>query len=88
MSYDKDMAHEVIGRARTPKELGALVRAVRQTKGWQQADLAELTQVSRMTISRLERGEDVGVQTLMRALSECGYSVAVAPKFTRLQSAE
>jgi len=82
------MAHLVVARARTPQELGALVRAVRSEKGWQQADLAELTQVSRMTISRLERGEDVGTHTMLRALSECGYSLAVAPKFTRLEPVE
>lgn len=31
-----------------------------------------------MTISRLERGEAVSVDTTLRALSECGYAIAVS----------
>ena len=41
-----------------------------------------------MTISRLEKGEAVSVETALRALSECGYAVAVAPKFARLRLEE
>jgi hypothetical protein len=37
-----------------------------------------------MTVSRLERGQSVSVDTALRALSECGYAIAVAPKFTRV----
>lgn len=78
------MEHGDVGRARTAQELGRLVRDVRRGAGLQQAELAERTQVSRMTISRMERGSDVSMATVMRALSECGYSIVVAPKFMRL----
>ncbi|WP_256251305.1 hypothetical protein [Mycobacterium malmoense] len=40
--------------------------------------------VTRMTISRLKRGESVSVDTALRALSECGIALALAPKFSRV----
>lgn len=69
----------------TPDELGQAVRQSRTSRGLQQADLAEILSVSRMTISRLENGQPVSVMTAMRALSECGYGVAVVPKFSRVE---
>ncbi|MDR3661195.1 MAG: helix-turn-helix transcriptional regulator [Mycobacterium sp.] len=65
-------------------EFGESIRALRREKGLRQDELADRIGVTRMTISRLERGESVSVDTALRALSECGYAVAVAPKFTRL----
>ncbi len=65
-------------------ELGERIRRARQEKGLRQEELGERIGVTRMTISRLERGEPVSVDTALRALSECGYAIAVAPKFTRL----
>jgi transcriptional regulator with XRE-family HTH domain len=73
------------GRARTPEELGRLIGEARRAAGMQQADLAELVQVSRMTVSRMERGHEVSMATVMRALSECGYSIIVAPKFSKVR---
>lgn len=65
-------------------ELGDRIRALRHAQGLRQDELADRIGVTRMTISRLERGEAVSVDTALRALSECGYAIAVAPKFTRL----
>lgn len=65
-------------------ELGERVRRARQEKGLRQDELAERLGVTRMTVSRLERGDPVSVDTTLRALSECGYAIAVAPKFTRV----
>lgn len=65
-------------------ELGDHVRRARQEKGLRQEELADRIGVTRMTLSRLERGEPVSVDTALRALSECGYAIAVAPKFTRV----
>lgn len=65
-------------------ELGAVVRGVRREAGFTQAELADRLGVTRMTLSRLEQGDAVSVETALRALSECGYAVAVAPKFSRL----
>ena len=66
-------------------EFGERIRALRRAKGLRQDELADRIGVTRMTISRLERGESVSVDTALRALSECGYAIAVAPKFTRLE---
>lgn len=65
-------------------ELGERIRSLRREKGLHQGELAERLGVTRMTVSRLERGESVSVDTALRALSECGYAIAVAPKFTHL----
>lgn len=65
-------------------EFGERIRALRRARGLRQDELADRIGVTRMTISRLERGESVSVDTALRALSECGYAIAVAPKFTRL----
>jgi transcriptional regulator with XRE-family HTH domain len=65
----------------TATELGQAVKHARTVKTIRQGDLAELLGVSRMTISRLERGDAVNMETVMRALSECGYALVVAPKF-------
>lgn len=68
-----------------PRELGETIRHLRRSVGLTQAELAERVGAGRMTISRLEKGESVSVDTALRALSECGYAVAVAPKFSRLR---
>jgi HTH-type transcriptional regulator / antitoxin HipB len=65
-------------------ELGDAVRRVRTEQAMTQAELAERLGVVRMTISRLEQGEAVSIETALRALAECGYAVAIAPKFSRL----
>jgi len=75
----------VVERTVTPEGLGQTVRRVRRTRGWDQKRLAALCQVSRMTISRLERGQDVSIATALRALSECGYSMTIAPKRARVR---
>ncbi|BBZ50265.1 helix-turn-helix transcriptional regulator [Mycobacterium heidelbergense] len=65
-------------------ELGEYVRRARQDKGFHQDELADRIGVTRMTISRLERGESVSVDTALRALSECGIALALVPKFSRV----
>jgi transcriptional regulator with XRE-family HTH domain len=65
-------------------ELGEHLRRARQERGLQQDQLAERIGVTRMTISRLERGESVSIDTALRALSECGAALAVVPKFSRV----
>jgi HTH-type transcriptional regulator / antitoxin HipB len=81
--YDRYMNHKA-ALVYDTAELGERIRRARQEKGLRQDELADRLGVTRMTISRLERGEPVSVDTALRALSECGYAIAVAPKFTRL----
>lgn len=71
-------------RAVTSLEFGQAVRRAREHRGLHQADLAERLGVTRMTVSRLERGGAVSMETAIRALSECGYEVVVVPKFSRV----
>ncbi|WP_235852760.1 helix-turn-helix domain-containing protein [Mycobacterium interjectum] len=65
-------------------EFGEGLRRARQARGFQQGELADRIGVSRMTISRLERGESVSVDIALRALSECGIALALVPKFSRV----
>ncbi|WP_254205845.1 helix-turn-helix transcriptional regulator [Nocardia alni] len=71
-------------RAVTATEFGQAVRWAREERKLQQTDLAERLGVTRMTVSRLERGERVNIETAVRALSECGFEVVVVPKFSRI----
>jgi HTH-type transcriptional regulator / antitoxin HipB len=86
-SYDRYMNH-IAALVYDTAELGEHVRRARQEKGLRQEELGDRLGVTRMTISRLERGEPVSVDTALRALSECGYAIAVAPKFSRLVVAD
>jgi HTH-type transcriptional regulator/antitoxin HipB len=83
VTYDRYMNHPA-ALVYDTAELGEQIRRARLEKGLQQDDLADRLGVTRMTISRLERGQSVSVDTALRALSECGYAIAVAPKFTRV----
>jgi HTH-type transcriptional regulator / antitoxin HipB len=67
------------------REFGDAVRYTRGQRNITQAELAARLGVARRTISRLEHGEAVSVETALRALAECGYAVAIAPKFSRLR---
>ncbi|MBM7507686.1 HTH-type transcriptional regulator/antitoxin HipB [Nocardioides salarius] len=66
------------------RDLGEALRRARTDQGLTQIELAERLGVTRMTLSRLENGESVSAETAMRALSECGYALVVAPKFATL----
>ncbi|MDO9455012.1 helix-turn-helix transcriptional regulator [Nocardioides sp.] len=67
-----------------PAELGSAIRRARNSHGWDQAELAERLGVTRMTLSRVERGHAGSVDTALRALAECGYGVVVAPRTSRV----
>lgn len=82
--YAKDMKHWM-RRAYDSHDLGDAVRRARKEVGFSQGELAERLAVTRMTVSRLENGQAVSVETALRALSECGYAVVVAPKFVQVR---
>lgn len=67
------------------RDLGQALRRARTDKGLTQIELADRLGVTRMTISRLENGETVSLETALRALAECGYAIAVAPKFSQIR---
>lgn len=72
-------------RVHTAADFGEAVRAARSSRNLDQAELAERTNVARMTISRLENGGPVNIETAVRALSELGYEIVVVPKFARIE---
>ena len=57
-------------------ELGGAVRDARTRLGMSQADLAKRIGVARMTISRLERGDEVSMATALDASRNCGLVLA------------
>jgi len=59
-----------------PEDLGQAIREARISTGLSQATLAGRLGVSRVTIGRLERGEDVSMATALAALRACGMGLA------------
>lgn len=86
-SYDRNMYHPV-PLVYDTIELGQHIRRARQDRGFNQDELADRIGVTRMTISRLERGESVSVDIALRALSECGIALALVPKFSRVTTVD
>jgi len=52
--------------------LGLAVRAERARRGWRQADLARAAGLAQRTVHRLEAGQPVGSDNLLRALRPLG----------------
>lgn len=57
--------------------VGDAVRDDRRERGWSQTQLGELAGVSRPTIARIERGDDVSVATLAKATAAVGLTVKI-----------
>lgn len=82
--YDRNMQHHSWSWVFGPVELGRAIKDARIAIGMQQNDLAQLLGVSRMTVSRLERGESVSMSTALAALTECGAAAVIVPKGARV----
>lgn len=67
-------------RARSVDALGDAVQAARTARGLTQSELAQAIGSSRPTISRMERGLPTATDTLIEALTECGYELVVVPR--------
>jgi transcriptional regulator with XRE-family HTH domain len=59
----------------TARDLGRVVRQARRTTGLSQQALAGRIGVGRMTVGRLERGEEVSAATVLAAMHVCGVTV-------------
>lgn len=57
--------------------VGDAVRDARRERGWSQTQLGEKAGVSRPTIARIERGDDVSVATLAKVTAALGLSVKI-----------
>lgn len=58
---------------------GDAVRDARRERGWSQTQLGEEAGVSRPTIARIERGDDVSVATLAKVTAAVGLTVRIEP---------
>ncbi len=56
------------------------VRAARDGLGWTQAELATRSGLSRPTIARIERGDDVSTATLAKVVDCLGLTLTVLPE--------
>jgi HTH-type transcriptional regulator/antitoxin HipB len=83
-TYDHYM-NQTVRWVFTPADLGHSLKQARRRAGLTQTNLSERLGVARMTISRLERGEPVSLETALAALAECGDALVVVPKFARLK---
>ncbi|WP_442812563.1 helix-turn-helix domain-containing protein [Streptomyces sp. NBC_01760] len=54
------------------------IRKARDARGWSQEETAVRAEVSRPTIARIERGDDVSTATLVKVISALGLTVEVA----------
>jgi HTH-type transcriptional regulator / antitoxin HipB len=63
--------------AYSEKDLGALVRAERKTRGRSQAWVAERVGCRRQTIADLEAGRNVAIRILMTTLAALGKGLAI-----------
>lgn len=57
--------------------VGGAVRDARRERGWSQTQLGEEAGVSRPTIARIERGDDVSVATLAKVTAAVGLTVKI-----------
>jgi HTH-type transcriptional regulator/antitoxin HipB len=56
---------------------GDAVRDARRERGWSQTQLGDEAGVSRPTIARIERGDDVSVATLAKVTAAVGLTVRI-----------
>lgn len=57
--------------------VGDAVRDARRERGWSQTQLGDEAGVSRPTIARIERGDDVSVGTLAKVTAAVGLTVKI-----------
>ena len=56
---------------------GARIRQARDARGWSQKELAARGDVSRPSIARIERGDDVSTSTLTKVARALGLAVEI-----------
>ena len=81
---ESEPTHRPFYRARSVPALADAVQAMRTDAGKTQAELALDIGSSRPTISRMERGMPVATDTLLDALTACGYELVLVPRGSHL----
>lgn len=60
---------------RSPRMAGHVIRKTRKDKGWSQTDLADRMNVRQGTVSKLETGKSVRIETLFDAIAVLGLDL-------------
>ncbi|MGY6497675.1 MAG: helix-turn-helix domain-containing protein [Microcella sp.] len=60
---------------RIPRQLCETIREVRHDRGWSQTTLGDRAGLSRPTIARVERGDDISTATLVAISEALGLSI-------------
>ncbi|MDW3098615.1 MAG: helix-turn-helix domain-containing protein [Alphaproteobacteria bacterium] len=67
--------------ARTPRQIGTLIRRARKNRGWSQSKLADKTGLRQATISQIEAGHDSAkLDTLLRIFAALDLELRGAPR--------
>jgi HTH-type transcriptional regulator/antitoxin HipB len=74
--------------ARTPAQIGAIVRRARRSRGLTQGELGSRIGLRQATISKLEKGEPATqIRTLLDALTALDLHLVIAPRGTASKKA-
>ena len=67
--------------ARSPKQIGTLVRRARKAKGWSQGELGLQSGLRQGTVSQIESGHPgVRLETLLSVLAALGLEFRIGPR--------
>lgn len=67
--------------ARTPKQIGNLIRRARKRRGWSQTHLGDKTGLRQETISLIERGNPATkLETILAVLAALDLEFRIAPR--------
>lgn len=67
--------------ARSPKQIGTLVRRARKAQGWSQGELGLRSGLRQGTVSQIESGHPgVRLETLLSVLAALGLEFRIAPR--------
>jgi HTH-type transcriptional regulator/antitoxin HipB len=78
-----DLAHNywMIDRARTPKQIGAIIQRIRKTRGWNQTQLGEKAGLRQETISLIETGNPAAkLETILAVLAALDLEFQITPR--------
>ena len=78
-----DLGHnyQLIARARTPKQLGAIIQRVRKARGWNQTQLGEKAGLRQETISLIETGNPAAkLETILAVLAALDLEFQITPR--------
>ncbi|MDT0157241.1 helix-turn-helix transcriptional regulator [Microbacterium sp. ARD32] len=64
------------------RSFGDDIRDARNARGWTQETLAEKASVSRPTIARVERGDDVSTANLAKVAGALGLQITLSDRTT------